>query len=133
FKTDIPVVIHCGANANQTIDIERKETTVSSMNLTNLNISTRTGAESSIAKIESAIDKVNSFSSYFGSMQNRLEQTGNYTGASKENQTSSESRIRDIDFAEQFMKYTKNQILHNASVSMLAQANINRSFMMRFL
>jgi len=109
LTTSNPIIIHAGANANQTIDIERKETTLATLNISNLNITTRTNAEESISKIKSAINQINDYSSYFGSMQNRLEQTYNYTGISKENQTSSESQIRDLDFGEQF-HITRSQI-----------------------
>ncbi|MCT4611987.1 MAG: flagellin, partial [Clostridia bacterium] len=58
-----------------------------------------------------------------GATQNRLEHTINNLGASAENMTAAESRIRDVDMAKEMMNFTKNNILTQAAQSMLAQAN----------
>ena len=59
----------------------------------------------------------------FGAAQNRLEHTLNNLAAYEENLSASESRIRDVDMASEMTKFTKYQILQQAGVSMLAQAN----------
>ncbi len=56
-------------------------------------------------------------------MQNRLEHTINNLGVAKENLQAAESDIRDVDMAQEMMQFTKNNILTQASQSMLAQAN----------
>ncbi|HPN31830.1 MAG TPA: flagellin, partial [bacterium] len=126
------IVIHCGANKDQTIEIELNKINTTTLSINNLSVLNQISSETTLNKVDAALQKISEYRSFYGAKYNRLEHIKNFSGISKENQTSSESRIRDLDFAEQFMKYTKNQILHNASVSMLAQANINRSFMMRF-
>ena len=57
-----------------------------------------------------------------GAYQNRLEHTINNLGASSENLTAAESRIRDVDMAKEMMEFTKNSILQQAAQAMLAQA-----------
>ena len=76
-----------------------------------------------IANIDSAIQSVSTVRATFGAVQNRLEHTLNNLAAYEENLTASESRIRDVDMASEMTKFTKYQILQQAGVSMLAQAN----------
>jgi len=59
----------------------------------------------------------------FGAIQNRLEHKVDNLNATSENLTAAEARIRDTDMATEMMNFTKNQILAQASQSMLAQAN----------
>ena len=65
-----------------------------------INISSQTAADSSITTIQDAIDNVSAERSKLGAVQNRLEHTINNLGASAENLTAAESRIRDVDHAE---------------------------------
>lgn len=87
-------------------------------------IVSRTGAESAITLISSAITKVNGLRAELGALQNRLERTYTFANIQMENQSASESRIRDLDFAEEIVNFTKNQILQQAGTSALAQANV---------
>ena len=61
--------------------------------------------------------------SNLGAFQNRLEHTTNNLQTSNENLTSAESRIRDLDMAEEMTNFTRNNILNQAGQAMLAQAN----------
>jgi flagellin len=76
-----------------------------------------------ISEIDNAIAAVSSQRSTFGAVQNRLENALSVAGAYQENLTAAESRIRDVDMAEEMVNLTKNQILAQAGQSMLAQAN----------
>jgi flagellin len=76
-----------------------------------------------ISEIDVAIDNVSATRAAFGAVQNRLEYTLNNAAIYQENLTASESRIRDVDMAAEMVNFTKLQILQNAGVSMLAQAN----------
>jgi flagellin len=80
-------------------------------------------ATASLAAIDAAIDSVTSLRSGFGAVQNRLEHALAVTGVYQENLVSAESRIRDVDMAEEMVTLTKNQILQQAGTAMLAQAN----------
>ena len=93
------------------------------LGLGNLDISTRTGAQEAIKSIKDAINSVSSTRGDLGAIQNRLEHTSNNLGVMKENIQDAESTIRDTDVADEMMRYTKNNILIQASQAMLAQAN----------
>lgn len=94
-----------------------------SLGIGSIDISTQAGAKSAITNIKSAINTVSSTRGDLGALQNRLEHTINNLGVTSENMTAAESRIRDVDMAEEMMSYTKNNILVQASQAMLAQAN----------
>jgi len=88
-----------------------------------IDISSRETADAAITKIQAAIEKVSTERARLGAYQNRLEHTINNLGASAENLTAAESRIRDVDMAKEMMEFTKNSILQQAAQAMLAQAN----------
>ena len=76
-----------------------------------------------LSEIDAAITSVSSTRATFGAVQNRLEHALSVTAAYQENMVSAESRIRDVDMAEEMVNLTKNQILQQAGTAMLAQAN----------
>ncbi|GGB50342.1 hypothetical protein GCM10011409_29930 [Lentibacillus populi] len=79
--------------------------------------------DNEIVKIDKAINTVSTQRSSLGAVQNRLEHTINNLGASSENLTAAESRIRDTDMAKEMIEFTKNNILTQAAQAMLAQSN----------
>lgn len=88
-----------------------------------LSLATQESANTAIDKIDNALNKVSMVRGTFGAVQNRLEHKIDNLNTTSENLTSAESRIRDTNMAEEMMNFTKNQILSQASQSMLAQAN----------
>ncbi|MBP1560070.1 MAG: hypothetical protein J6C96_02335 [Oscillospiraceae bacterium] len=88
-----------------------------------LSLTTQESANAAIDKIDNAINKVSMVRGSFGAVQNRLEHKIDNLNVTTENLTSAESRIRDTNMAEEMMNFTKQQILSQASQSMLAQAN----------
>ncbi|MBO8167963.1 MAG: flagellin [Thermoanaerobacteraceae bacterium] len=88
-----------------------------------VDISNQNAANTAITTINNAIQAVSSERSKLGAYQNRLEHTINNLGTSAENLTAAESRIRDVDMAQEMMKFTKLNILQQAAQVMLAQAN----------
>lgn len=133
-------VFHIGANSSQSINlsignmsadalgVNAVDTDVTALNPTDkigtgINISTQTSANNSITVIDRALNRVSETRASLGAVQNRLEHTINNLGATSENLTAAESRIRDTDMAKEMMGFTKNNILMQAAQSMLAQAN----------
>ncbi|MYL47136.1 flagellin Hag [Virgibacillus halodenitrificans] len=117
---------HIGANSGQNITLEitkMNATGSGGLNLSGVNISTQSGANTAITTIQTAIDNVSSERSKLGAVQNRLDHTINNLNTSSENLTAAESRIRDVDMAKEMMNQTKNSILSQAAQAMLAQAN----------
>ena len=81
------------------------------------------GAEVAIKVIDSALTKLSEIRATFGAVQNRLEAAIETLQIQSENLTAAESRIRDVDMAQEMATFTKYQILQQASTAMLAQAN----------
>ncbi len=88
-----------------------------------LTLATQKDANYAIDKIDQAINKVSLVRGTFGAIQNRLEHKIDNLNVSVENLTSAESQIRDTNMPQEMMNFTKQQILAQASQSMLAQAN----------
>lgn len=116
-----------GANSGQTLSVS-----VGAMDGTSLlgsddsafSIASDGGnAGTMIHNIDDAIAKVSSQRATLGAVQNRLEHTINNLTATNENLSDANSRIRDVDMAEEMMTFTKSNILSQAATSMLAQAN----------
>ena len=121
--------LQVGANTNQTISI-----TISSMTAGKLGVSATVIAEvisSSTGKditklittVNTAITKVSTQRSALGALQNRLDHTIANADNMAENLQSSESKIRDVDMADEMVSYSASSILQQAGQSMLAQAN----------
>lgn len=83
----------------------------------------RKNASDAIADIDAAIKSVSAQRSDLGAAQNRLSHTVKNLTTTQENLTEANSRIRDVDMAEEMMEFTKNNILSQAATSMLSQAN----------
>lgn len=88
-----------------------------------LSIANQKDANTAIETIQNATNTVSTQRAKLGAIQNRLDHTINNLGASAENLTAAESRIRDVDMAKEMMEFTKNNILSQAAQAMLAQAN----------
>jgi len=96
---------------------------ISSLNVDGLSVKSKEGAQSSLEKVDSAIEKISGQRAFLGALQNRLISTSNNLQVSGENLSAANSRIRDTDYAEETAKQAKNQILSAAGTSVLAQAN----------
>jgi flagellin len=86
-----------------------------------------------LSNIDSAIKNVSTQRATFGAVQNRLEHTLSVQASYQENLTAAESRIRDVDMAQEMVSLTKNQILTQAGTAMLAQANQAPQSVLRLL
>jgi flagellin len=78
---------------------------------------------SDISSVDTAIADISTLRGTFGAAQNRLEHTVSSLAVAAENLAASESRIRDLDVAQEMVMFTKTQILQQAGVAILAQAN----------
>jgi flagellin len=114
------ITLQVGANDGEVITISTISLG-SSIGSAAFSLSASSAAD--ISEIDAAIDAVSSARGSFGAVQNRLEHTLNVQSAYQENLVAAESRIRDVDMAEEMTKLTKTQILQQAGTAMLAQAN----------
>jgi flagellin len=86
-------------------------------------VSTKEGAQACLKKLDDALVHINGVRANFGALQNRLQSTSNNLEVSDENLSAANSRIRDVDVAAETADLTKNNILHQAGISVLSQAN----------
>jgi flagellin len=91
--------------------------------ISNLDISSVTGANDALASVDAALESINSSRADLGSIQNRFESVVRSLQTASENLSASRSRIQDADFAAETAALTKGQILQQAGTAMLAQAN----------
>ncbi|MBU8728317.1 MULTISPECIES: flagellin Hag [Bacteria] len=138
------LVFQIGANATQQIKVNIQDMSAAALGVTDNNGAVETGKsvkdidvskfetiaseedggfDDQLAIVDGAIKQVSAQRAKLGAVQNRLEHTINNLGASSENLTAAESRIRDVDMAKEMSEFTKNNILSQASQAMLAQAN----------
>jgi flagellin len=96
-----------------------------SLGVNSLDIGSKEGAQESLASVDTAIEQVSSQRAVLGSLQNRLISTTNNLQTSAENMSAANSRIRDVDYAEESAKQARNQIIQAAGTSVLAQANMS--------
>ena len=98
-----------------------------------IDLSTRDGAVNALKMIDGAIGQISNQRADLGALQNRLDHTIKNLGVSAENLAASESRIRDTDMAKEMTNFTRSQILQQAGVSMLAQANQSSQSVLKLL
>jgi len=94
-----------------------------SLGLNDEALSTSTGAQKAIAALDNALQTINTSRGTLGATQNRLEATMSNLSIMHENMASGNSRIKDVDVAEETAAMSRNQILSQAGTSVLAQAN----------
>jgi flagellin len=117
--------LQVGIDAGQTITLQLQDTTAATLGLTatNFDVTDTTNATAALAIIDVATDSVNSARGALGASQNRLYSSIRSIANARENLASSESRIRDVDVAEETADLTRNSIMQQAAVSVLSQAN----------
>lgn len=98
---------------------------IEALGVTEAAVNSKEGAQESLASIDGAIERVSSQRAVLGSLQNRLLSTSNNLQTYVENMSAANSRIRDVDYAEETAKQARNNILSSASSSVLGQANMS--------
>src|SRR5690606_7541016 len=106
-------------------DSKQLDSSLSGLGVSELDISSKDGSQTSLSAIDSAIQQVSSQRAVLGSLQNRLTSTSNNLQTYVENMSAANSRIRDVDYADETAKQARHQILNAAGTSVLAQANMN--------
>ncbi|MCH3964296.1 MAG: hypothetical protein LKE46_08455 [Clostridium sp.] len=103
--------------------IKISDVRTNAMGISDINVSTRIGAQNAMDKIDHAINKVSSERSKIGAYQNSLEHISNNISSYYQNLISSESKIEDTDMAKEVMEMSKNSILEQVAESLLSQSN----------
>ncbi len=122
--TDIGIMnLQIGANEGQTMEVRIPNTDCNHLYIDDLDVRKTNGPEHAIESLDYAIAKISTVRSHLGAYENRLEHTTNSLGETNENMTSALSRIEDVDMATEMVEYTKQNVLEQAGVSALSQAN----------
>lgn len=108
-----------------TINVSLSPALSTSLAISTLNIGSGGAPSAAIAAIDAAINSVSTLRGSLGSVQNRLQSTINNISVSVENLAAAQSRIRDVDVASETAELTRNSILQQAAISILAQANVS--------
>jgi len=116
-------VFQIGANAGQVISVKIAGATAAGLSVDSLSITSAGGASAAITAIDTAIQTIDTSRGDMGAYMNRLESTIANLSNVSENISASRSRIVDADIAQETSSMTKNNILQQAGVSVLAQAN----------
>ncbi|MEK2644066.1 flagellin N-terminal helical domain-containing protein [Bdellovibrio sp. BCCA] len=106
---------------------------VDALGLTAESVSTKEGAQLSLDVIDQAMTSVNAIRANFGALQNRLVSTSNNLLIADENLSAANSRIRDTDVAAETSEMTRNNILLQAGISVLGQANQSQQLALKLL
>jgi flagellin len=109
-------------NLNTAVDLTVIDST--GLAITTISVTHSNSALDAMGKIDTAIDKVTDARGRLGAVQNRLVHTINNLAVSGENLQAAESQIRDADYASEISTFTRNQIMVQASTSILAQSNL---------
>jgi flagellin len=132
------VEIQVGIHNDPTNDRIKYDSTVTDSTLANLGLATESiankeGAQLSLGKLDEALVRINGTRANLGALQNRLQSTSNNLQVSEENFSAANSRIRDVDIASETADMAKNNILTQAGVSVLAQANAAPNLALKLL
>ena len=123
-KTDIGAMsIQIGANQYQDMDVRIPEVSSESLYLDKVDVTVVGGPEDAMNRLDEAIAKLNDVRSRIGAFTNRLEYASNSLAETHEDMTNAYSGILDTDMAEEMTEYTQQNVLEQATVSVLAQAN----------
>jgi flagellin len=119
-----PMTVQAGANGGDDITVSIEKTDTETLGLASSGIASADAARSAIGQVADAVNSVSSQRAELGATQNQLEKKAANLDISVENLQSAQSRIRDTDMALQMTRLAKDKIMQQASMSMLAQANM---------
>ncbi len=117
------MTIQVGANEDQELDIEIPEVSCEAMDIEHLNLLSQKGCEEAMTKLDRAIAYASKVRAKLGAYQNRMDHAVKSLGVTEENMTSALARITDVDMAEEMTAYTSQNVINQAAISMLSQAN----------
>ncbi len=126
-NSGLQVTFQVGINntGNDRITVTGVDATATGLGINALGVDTVTNAQAAISALDTAISDLAGLRAQFGTAQNRLESTVRSIAVAVENSSAAESRIRDVDVASETAALVRNQVLQQAGVSVLAQANVS--------
>lgn len=125
--------VQIGANEGQVLEVRIPEVSLDIMKIEDLDLSTAPGAQDAIERSKQANAYISAVRARIGAYENRLEHTENSLDVTSENLTGAYSRLMDVDMAEEMTDYTNLQVLNQAGISVLTQANQRPAEMLQLL
>ncbi len=127
FKLEVTdlgsMTIQTGGNQYQTIDISIPEVSAETLYLDTVDVTVAGGSDRAITTIDEAIARLGEVRSRIGAFQNRLEYASRSLSETEEDMTAAYSNLLDTDMAEEMVEYTQQNVLEQATTSVLTQAN----------
>jgi flagellin len=125
-KLDIQVGLNNSASQDRlVVDADNQNVTTQALGIQAISTMSKEQAQANLEKLDFALTRLNENRSALGALQNRLQSTINNIGTYRENLEAARSRIRDTDMASETSELTKSNILSQAGISVLSQANAN--------
>jgi flagellin len=122
--TDIGnMTLQIGAHENQVVDVRIPAATCEALYIDDLNLVRIGGADKAITALDAAISQVSDIRSRIGAYENRLDYAVTSLDATEENMESAISRLMDTDMAEEMSTYSNQNVLDQAAIAVLSQAN----------
>ena len=121
LSTSLQLSFQVGAESGQTIDASLRSVHTSSLGIDDIDLVDN--AQKAIGKLDLAMDAINSERARLGAIQNRMESAAEVALVVSENASISRSRIMDADYAMEMATFTKTQIIQQAGISVIGQAN----------
>ena len=125
--------IQVGVDSGEVVTLNLTDTTTATLGVDSEDVTTAANASSALAAIDTAIDLVTTGRGGLGAAQNRLGSAIASIASAREALSAAESRIRDVDVASETADLTRNTILQQAAVSVLAQANVQPQLALQLL
>ncbi len=130
--------VQVGINNNATLDrfvfdTRNSNVTAEALGLSNVNTMTKESSQQNLATLDEAITNLNSNRATLGALQNRLMSTINNLQIYSENMEAARSRVKDADMAQETSELAKANIINQANISVLAQANQTPAMVLKLL
>jgi|SRR6185312_14876631 len=131
---DIQVGVHNDSFQDRiSFNASAANSTLEALGLTGETVATKQSSQMSLDVVDNALTSVNAIRANFGALQNRLVSTSQNLKVADENYSAANSRIRDADIAAETSELSRNQILQQAAISVLAQANSTQNLALKLL
>jgi len=131
--TPLTLDLQVGANTQQMVQLELPVVNATVLEMEKLGVMSNEEATESITLVDKMVDKINLYRSKMGSYSNRLEHARDNADNEGENTQSSESKIRDLDMADEMVTLSKSNIVQRAGESMMSQANSDMDYVLDLL
>ena len=125
--------LQVGVDAGDTITVNMVDATAATLGIDALDVTSAANASAALTALDTAIDGVSTGRGTLGAAQNRLNSAIASIANTRENLSAAESRIRDVDVAAETADLTRNTIMQQAAVSVLAQANVQPQLALNLL